>query len=247
MEEDRNSAVPAGEAEARRLTGELRAAIEEVRSAVLVLAARVRATHRARVWTALGYTGWAAYAGAEFGVSRSTAYRLLDLAAAAEAIEDVVARQVGPELSHAWDTGLVLPVRAVVELKGRIAELTGLIAERLADAQAEAGGAPLEPGLVGEIVVGAVAELRERPEVPVAELERGPGPDGWPGEAWRALVARGAAWHGSGWTRTANSGCSPYRSCPGTSPSGTPRRSCTSWARRSAAPPRSCSRAACTC
>ncbi|MGW3078109.1 MULTISPECIES: hypothetical protein [unclassified Kitasatospora] len=46
--------------------------------------------------------GWAAYAGAEFGVSRSTAYRLLDLAAAAAAaaIGDVVARQAGSELSH---------------------------------------------------------------------------------------------------------------------------------------------------
>ncbi|MFB6888727.1 hypothetical protein ACFCX4_05345 [Kitasatospora sp. NPDC056327] len=70
------------------------------------------------MWTALGYSGWAAYAGAEFGVSRSTAYRLPGLAAAAEATEDAVARQAGPKLSHAWDTGLVLPVRAVVDLKG---------------------------------------------------------------------------------------------------------------------------------
>ncbi|MGW3185481.1 hypothetical protein ACWDD9_40045 [Kitasatospora sp. NPDC001119] len=182
---------PASQAEARRLTGELRDAIEEVRSAVLVLAARVRAAHQARVWTALGYSGWAAYASAEFGVSRSTAYRLLDLAAAAEAIEDVVARQTGPELSHAWDTGLVLPVRAVVDLKGRIAELTDLIAERLADAQAEAGGAPLEPGRVGEIVAGAVAELRERPDVPIAELAVAGGPDGYNTEAWRRHVTTG--------------------------------------------------------
>ncbi|MFI2608239.1 hypothetical protein [Kitasatospora sp. NPDC018619] len=57
-------------------------------------------------------------------MSRSTASRLLDLASAAEAIEDVVAHQAGPELSHPLDTGLVLPVRAVVELTGRIAELT---------------------------------------------------------------------------------------------------------------------------
>ncbi|MFJ9692656.1 hypothetical protein [Kitasatospora sp. NPDC101183] len=78
----RELAGSASQAEARRLTGELRAAIEKVRSAVLVLAARVRAAHRARVWTPLGYGGWAAYASAEFGVSRSTAYQLLDLAAA---------------------------------------------------------------------------------------------------------------------------------------------------------------------
>ncbi|MFJ6384615.1 hypothetical protein ACIQI7_31990 [Kitasatospora sp. NPDC092039] len=187
----REPAAPASQAEARRLTGELCAAIEEVRSAVPILTARVRAAHRARVWTALGYGGWAAYAGAEFGVSRSTAYRLLDLAAAAEAIENTVTRQAGPQLSHAWDTGLVLPVRAVVELRGRMAELTDLIAERLADAQTEAGGAPLEPGRVGEIVAGAVAELRERPDVPVAELAIAGGPDGYDAEAWRRHVTTG--------------------------------------------------------
>ncbi|MFF2123759.1 hypothetical protein ACFVXH_41220 [Kitasatospora sp. NPDC058184] len=181
---------PASEAEARRLTGELRAAIEEVRSAVLVLAARVRAAHRARVWTVLGYGGWAAYAGAEFGVSRSTAYRLLDLAAAAEAIEATVRREAGLELSHAWDTGLVLPVRAVVDLKGRIAELTDLIAERLADAGTE-NGRPPEAAVVAEIVARSVADVRSRPDVAAAELAVVHGPDGWDTEQWRSHVARG--------------------------------------------------------
>ncbi|MFF7459563.1 hypothetical protein [Kitasatospora sp. NPDC008115] len=189
-DQHRELAAPASKAEARRLTGELRAAIEEVRSAVLVLAARVRAAHRARVWTALGYTGWAAYASAEFGVSRSTAYRLLDLAAAAEAIEDTVTRQAGPQLSHAWDTGLMLPVRAVVDLKGRLAELTDLIAERLADAQAE-DGRPPEGAVVAEIVARSVADVRSRPDVPAAELAVSSGPDGWSTEQWRSYVVRG--------------------------------------------------------
>ncbi|MER6365762.1 hypothetical protein [Kitasatospora sp. NPDC001527] len=82
--------------------------------------------------------------------------------------------------------GLVLPVRAVVDLKGRIAELTDLIAERLADAQAEADGTPL-PGLVG----GAVAELRERPNVPVAEFAVADGPDGYKSEQWRRHITTG--------------------------------------------------------
>lgn len=184
-------AVPVDEAEARRLTGALRESVEQVRTAVLVLAERVRAAQRGRVWTALGYPSWGAYAAGELGVSRSTAYRLLDLAAAAEAIEDVVGREAGEELSHAWDSSLVLPVRAIVEIKGRMAELADLIAERLVRARAEAGGAQLEPDRIGEAVAAAVAELRERPDVPVAELESGPGPDGYPVEAWRALVARG--------------------------------------------------------
>ncbi|MFF2549267.1 hypothetical protein ACFVUY_42835 [Kitasatospora sp. NPDC058063] len=84
-------------------------------------------------------------------------------------------------------------MRAVVELKGRgqIAELTDLIAERLADAQAEADGAPLKPSLIGEIVAGAVAELRERPDVPVAELAVSGGPDGYDAEQWRRHVTTG--------------------------------------------------------
>ncbi|MEV0537628.1 hypothetical protein [Kitasatospora sp. NPDC050463] len=75
-------------ARARDLTEQLRTAIEDVRAAVLVLARRVRAAHQARVWTVLEYPSWSAYALAEFGIGRSTAYRLLDLAAVAEAIED---------------------------------------------------------------------------------------------------------------------------------------------------------------
>ncbi|MGC0319199.1 hypothetical protein [Kitasatospora acidiphila] len=152
-----------------------------MRSAVL-LAARVRAAHQGQAWVALGYPSWAAYAAGEIGVSRSTAYRLLDLAAAAEAIEDVVAREVGPELSHTWDTGLVLPVRAVVEIRGRLAELGGLVAERLAEARAEAGR-ELQPDRIGAAVV-----------VAVAELESAPGPDGSLAEKWRA---HGGAGHQS--------------------------------------------------
>lgn len=85
-------AVPVSDAEARRLTGALRESVEQVRSAVLVLTERVRAAYRRRVWVALGYPSWGAYAAGELEVSRSTAYRLLDLAAAAEAIEDVAGR-----------------------------------------------------------------------------------------------------------------------------------------------------------
>ncbi|MEZ0028327.1 hypothetical protein P3T36_006319 [Kitasatospora sp. MAP12-15] len=189
MDEHQEQAGPADEARARELTEQLRTAIEDVRAAVLVLARRVRAAHQARVWTALGHDSWAAYALAEFGIGRSTAYRLLDLAAAAEAIEGTVRAELG--VSHAWDSAdLVLPVRTVVDIKGRISELTALIAERLADAQAEAGTA-LEAAVVGEIVAQAVADVRARPDVPAAELEMRPAPDGITAEAWRHHVTVG--------------------------------------------------------
>ncbi|MGW2545412.1 hypothetical protein ACWC5I_32195, partial [Kitasatospora sp. NPDC001574] len=106
MDEHQEQAGPADEARARELTEQLRTAIEDVRSAVLVLARRVRAAHWARVWTALGHDSWGAYALAEFGIGRSTAYRLLDLAATAAAIEGVVARELG--VSHAWDSAALV-------------------------------------------------------------------------------------------------------------------------------------------
>jgi hypothetical protein len=81
-------------------------------------------------------------------------------------------------VSHAWDsTDLVLPVRAVVDLKGRVSELTDLISERLADVHQEAGGAALPAEVVGGIVAAAVAEVRARPDVPAAAT-RSPGTSG---------------------------------------------------------------------
>ncbi|MFI6449476.1 hypothetical protein [Kitasatospora sp. NPDC050543] len=65
------------------------------------------------MWSALGHPSWATYALAEFGIGRSTAHWLLDLAAVAEAVESTVARELGAP--HA---ALALPVRAVVVIKG---------------------------------------------------------------------------------------------------------------------------------
>ncbi|MBP0453929.1 hypothetical protein J5Y04_30960 [Kitasatospora sp. RG8] len=119
MDEDQEQAGPVDAARARELTEQLRTAIEDVRAAVLVLARRVRAAHQAKVWAVLGHPSWSAYALAEFGIGRSTAYRLLDLAAVAEAIEATVTAELG--VSHAWDsTDLVLPVRAIADQQLRI-------------------------------------------------------------------------------------------------------------------------------
>nr|BFD95977.1 hypothetical protein KitaXyl93_73370 [Kitasatospora sp. Xyl93] len=185
------AAGPAEAAEARRLTDELRAAVAEPRTAALVLTRRVRAARRGRVWTALGFPSWDAYALAELGLSRPTAYRLLDLAAVAGAIEETVGREAGPQLAHGWDAWPVLSVQAVVDLRGRLAELTDLITERLARVRAEAGGAAPQPALVGAAVADAVAELRERPDVPPVDLQGVRSPDGHDVEAWRHVVARG--------------------------------------------------------
>ncbi|MFF2351166.1 hypothetical protein ACFVVL_15455 [Kitasatospora sp. NPDC058115] len=193
MEDTRNREVDAAvdRADARRVTDELRAAVAEPRTAALVLTRRVRAAHRGRAWAVLGHPSWDAYAMAELGVPRPTAYRLLDLAATAAVIEETVAREAGPSLAHAWDTWAVLDVGAVVDLRGRLAELADLLAERLGRLRAEAGGEPREPARVAAAVADAVAELRESPDVPPADLRSVPGPDGIEVEAWRTVVAEG--------------------------------------------------------
>ncbi|MDH6107861.1 hypothetical protein P3T34_000076 [Kitasatospora sp. MAP12-44] len=45
--------------------------------------------------------------------------------------------------------------------------------------------------MVGEIVAQAVADVRARPDVPAAELEMRPAPDGITAEAWRHHVTVG--------------------------------------------------------
>ncbi|MFD0279283.1 hypothetical protein ACFVHB_36050 [Kitasatospora sp. NPDC127111] len=128
MDEDQGQAGPVDAARARELTWQLRTVIEDVRVAVLVLARRVRAAHQVRVWTGLGHSSWSVYALAEFGIGRSMAYWLLDLAAAAEAIEGTFRAALG--VSHAWDS-------------------TDLVHQ-------DAGCAPLPAELVGGIVAAAV-------------------------------------------------------------------------------------------
>ncbi|MFJ9610628.1 hypothetical protein ACIRS1_30235 [Kitasatospora sp. NPDC101176] len=190
MNDTRGPGAPVGRADAERLTDELRAAITDAGTSALVLTSRVRAAHRARAWAALGHPSWGAYAMARLGVARPTAYRLLDLAAAAELITATVTDAAGPARAHAWDDWPVLSVRTVVELRGRLSELADLITERLGQARDGAGGLPA--GAVGTAVADAVAELRERPDAPPADLGSVQGPDGCDVEAWRAAVAQGA-------------------------------------------------------
>lgn len=73
----------------------------------------------------------------------------------------------------------------------RVSELTDLITERLAQAHQDAGGAALPAEVVGGIVARAVTDVRARPDIPAAELEMGPAPDGITTEAWRRHVSAG--------------------------------------------------------
>ncbi|MFD4535648.1 hypothetical protein ACFWNL_18410 [Kitasatospora sp. NPDC058397] len=182
--------VPVDAEEARALTAEVRKAVEDVRRSAGRLAETVRRAYDARVWEVLGYPSWAEYAREELDVSRSHAYRLLDVARATEEITGaVVALGVLAPVSHAGDVlPLDLPVRAVVELRGRMGEVNALLAERLGPVAAEAGG-QLAPELVAAVVADVVAQVRARPDVVEEDLDAIEVPPGAPYDA--GAVRRG--------------------------------------------------------
>jgi len=152
---------------ARQLTGELQQAIHGAHQALAHLADRVRAAHQGRVWIALGYTGWGTYAEAELRMSRSQAYRLLEIAttlgtlnrAAANAGAVSPAGDTAPAL---WDFGL--SQRALRD----VADQADRIAEDLAAALAAAGpDRRADPDAVRDLVHQVVEAARHPAPPPI--------------------------------------------------------------------------------
>lgn len=140
-----------GREQARELTDSLRDAIADVQRAGMILAAQVREAHRTRIWLSLGYDSWGEYARAELGISRAHAYRLVEISGTAHELL-AAAEELG--LSLAGDTGL--SGRALLELQGRVAEVTAVLADRIA--AAGPGGIEDPAALVRDVVAGLRAQ-----------------------------------------------------------------------------------------
>lgn len=78
--------VPLSPAEARVLT-------DEVKSDAAALWAKLLRLYEGGAHTALGYSSWGAYYAAEFGRSKSDAYRLLDAAGVVQALQSPIGEQ----------------------------------------------------------------------------------------------------------------------------------------------------------
>jgi hypothetical protein len=141
-------------AEARAITEGVRDALREHARTGILLARRVRRAHAARVWTALGYPSWEAYARAEFGVSRASAYRLLDMAVVLDQLDQAVA-DLG--MSPFGDI-LEITRQQAREIKGRMPEVAAVLAGLLAKR-----GPGLEPAAVAELLSAAVDKVRKTP------------------------------------------------------------------------------------
>ncbi|MEZ0094971.1 hypothetical protein [Streptacidiphilus sp. EB129] len=121
---------------ARQLTGELQQAIHGAHQALAHLADRVRAAHRGRVWIALGHTGWGTYAEAELRMSRSQAYRLLEIATTLDTFNRAAASAgamspTGDTELALWDFGL--SQRALRDVAGHADRIAEAIAAALTD------------------------------------------------------------------------------------------------------------------
>ncbi|WP_138894283.1 hypothetical protein [Streptomyces chryseus] len=170
---------PLTTARAREMTAGLRAAMDDVRRSVAVLAARVRDAHAARVWLPLGHSSWESYCAAEFGISRAQAYRLLDVARTLTAIGGAVA--AGPGLSRTRDTDSESPAaldyglsqRALIDVSSRSVDVAELITRRLATL-AHSGLQALDEPTVSAVVRQAVRDVRTAPSLPPADAPADP-------------------------------------------------------------------------
>lgn len=118
---------PLNESEARELT-------ERIRNTTNLLWVLIKRAHAGKAYTALGYTSFQEYAKAEFDISRSYAYKLLNQANVIEAIESVA-----PE-----GTTFTLTSGQAADIKPVLPELLATIEERTAGASPSEAGAMIE-------------------------------------------------------------------------------------------------------
>lgn len=122
---------------------EARAATERIRAATRYVCLLLLEVHERRGWVALGYANWEQYVQAEFGISRSRSYELLDQAKVIEGVKQASGLTTIPDIS----------AYAALQIKHRLPEVVETIRRRI--------DGTLDQAAV-DIVVGVVAEYRRR-------------------------------------------------------------------------------------
>lgn len=135
------------EAQARQLTDRIKSAADQLWALLLQ-------AHESKAWTALGYKNWRDYAVAEFSVSQSRAYQLLDQAVVVTAIQEA-----------ANSTMVEISERAAREIKPVIREVAKEISAKVA-----AGGEPVTTTYT--VIEAKRAELRPAPEAPATPVAK---------------------------------------------------------------------------
>lgn len=142
-------AVPLTTDQARKLT-------ESIRNASEVLWVLIAQAHAGKAWQALGYETWEGYVKAEFDMSRSRSYQILDQARVIAAIEAAVPEGTRIQMSEA----------AARDLKGVLDEVVPSIRERTDGLEASEATIVL-----GEIVEEQRERLREERDAAYANAD----------------------------------------------------------------------------
>jgi hypothetical protein len=129
------TATPLSAEDARALTDRIKTTAERLLSLLLE-------AHERRAWEALGYDSWRTYAVAEFGMSKSRAYQLLDQAKVLREIE-----------AAAGSTDVELTEAEARDIKPMLGEVAAEIRERVAEGP---------PEQVADVVKSVVKEQRSR-------------------------------------------------------------------------------------
>jgi hypothetical protein len=114
---------------------------ETIRNAAEVLWVLIARAHAGRAWSALGYDTWEAYVRAEFDMSRSRSYQILDQARVIAAIE----------ASAPDGTPVKVSAAAARDLKGVLDDVVAEVAERTDG---------LDPREAAQVIADVVAEKR---------------------------------------------------------------------------------------
>ncbi len=99
---------------------EARALTDEIRDTVDNLWQLIERAHAGKAYKALGYTSWADYVRAEFNMSESRSYQLLDQARVIRAIERATSTDVEITEAAARDLAPILPL-VTAEVRERVA------------------------------------------------------------------------------------------------------------------------------
>ena len=124
-------------------TERARALTDSIRNAAEVLWVNLAQAHAGQAWVALGYSTWGDYVTAEFNISRSRSYQILDQAKVIQAIG-----QATPEGTH-----IEVSETAAREIKGIMTELAPRIEEHTRN---------LPPEEAKVVVKDMVAESRDK-------------------------------------------------------------------------------------
>lgn len=167
------------ETEARALTERIKASVEHVWRMLLE-------AHERKAWKALDYDSWREYATAEFDMSESRAYQLLDQARVGRALEEATRFSTKVEISEraARELKPVLPdvtakIQNLVRRGGEPAEVVQQVVAEARSTKDRLLVKPKSRNPIGQVVYHGVALAQSMNTLPVAAIEDFTDADDW--------------------------------------------------------------------